>query len=162
MKSKKLGLFNPKLPDILRQHITSSIENRLDQFVKEVMLWLRQAVLDKWGPLEPEYDERGKPLPQPPFILTPEQYLSCVVPQKSVEGDRITISLQFQEGIHEPSGYTFEELHRIREYGSAELKVPAAPVWRPLKLRFQSRMKGFQTRFQESLQQAGEDTLKEV
>jgi hypothetical protein len=136
VKFKQIGHFNLD-PKFYQQRVDRALKTELENIQAQLMLWLRLAVKDKWRP-EPQYDENGQQLPQPPYLLSPEQYLGCVVPAITQTANGWSLEISIKDGVHQPSGRSWTELHMIREYGSAELKLPPVPIWRPLWLKFRS------------------------
>lgn len=126
----------------LQRQINQNLQQQLDKIRKQIWLWLSLGVKEKWGPLKPEYSPEGLEQPSPKYLLDPQEYLECF----SVESTSVPfLSLVFtiKPGIHEPSGWSWEELVLLREYGSARLGVPAAPVLRPLWTRIKTQLGRF-------------------
>ncbi len=137
---KRTGTINSKWASKLKDSLEKSFDTQLEKTVKEILLWFELSVKDRWRPPKPEYDETGKERPQPDYILSPEQYLNSIEVHRTKVQGTLSVTIRVKEGVHKPSGRTWEELHNLREYGSAELKLEAAPVWRPLWTRFKTRV----------------------
>ncbi len=131
------------------------------KFAKDIAKEAKETIRKQkfnWKPLNKAYkrDKERKGLDQRVYMAT-KDYVNKGIGYWEKEGQ---IFVGPKQGTHKPSGFTYQHLSRIHEYGTDT--IPARPLWRPLLAVTLAKIKPFRKEYAKGVQRALNERIKKM